>query len=363
MKILMVNTIEFNRNGMSAMIMNYYQKFNHDEVKVDFLVNKRMDDGFKEIIRENGDNIFIFKNRNKHPLSYMKYLKLIAQKNNYDIVYVHGNSATMAAEEFSLRNVDTKIIVHAHGETTDHPLLNRVLHPYFKKHYTAAFAASEAAGNFLFNNKSFKVIRNGIDGKSFAFNEASRKLLRKKLNLEDSNVVLQVGAFTKQKNHIFTIAMIKKLVENKPNTKLLLAGDGPLKKEIEILVSNLKLNNNVIFLGEVSNLLELYSASDYLIFPSSWEPFGIVALEGQMSGLPVFVSNVFSKSVAVTENITYIPLIVNEWVDVISNSKLRGHLPTQNLLLSLQNTGYDIQDNANYLIRLFREIIKEKNEG
>lgn len=350
----MINTIEFNRNGMSTMIMNYYKKFNHDKVKVDFLVNKRIDTEFRNDIESYGDEIFIFKNRNRYPLAYIKYLRMIAKSNHYDVVYVHGNSATMAAEEYALRNIDTKIIVHAHGETTDHPILHRILYPYFKNHYTAAFAASKEAGNFLFKNRTFDVIHNGIDGKEFAFNSLSRSIFREKFNLNNAPTILQVGAFTKQKNHEFTIKMFDMLLKKQPNAKLLLAGDGPLKKDIETMVADLNINDSVLFLGEVSDLVGLYSAADYLIFPSAWEPFGIVALEGQMSGLPVFVSNVFSKSVAVTDNITYLPFSLEEWVNKIYNSKLRGELPTKNLLKSLKESGYDIRDNTDYLISLLK---------
>lgn len=360
MKILIINTIEFNRNGMSTMIMNYYKNFDHKKISVDFLVNKKIDDEYKKIIEQNNDQIFVFENRNRAPLSYIKMLKNLASKNKYDIVYVHGNSATMAAEEFALQKTDSKIIVHAHGETTDHPLLHKMLYPYFIKHYTDAFAASEGAGRFLFKDKPFKVIKNGIDGNEFIFNQQLREEFRKKWHIQNSKVILQVGAFTPQKNHQFTIDIFKKLIEIEPDFKLLLAGDGPLKSEIESMVKDLHLENNVIFLGEVSNLAKIYSAADYLIFPSAWEPFGIVALEGQMSGLPVFVSDAFSKSVAVTQNITFLPLKESEWVKALSNSSGRDGIVTtdKKLINSLKTKGYDIRENACELTQLFDNIIE-----
>lgn len=365
MKILMINTIEFNRNGMSTMIMNYYKHFDHDEVKVDFLVNKLIDSDFEKTIKQNGDNIFWYKNRNRYPLSYIKFLKSLAMKNRYDIVYVHGNSATMAVEEFALRAADTKIIIHAHGQTTDHPLLNFLLHPYFNKHYSAAFAASEDAGEFLFRKKPFTIINNGIDGEEFKFNEKKRKLLRRKYNVENSRVILQVGGFTKQKNHDFTINVIERLIHKDKSIKLILAGQGPLEQEIKNKVSILNLSKYVIFLGETSNIDELYSAADVLLFPSLWEPFGIVALEGQMAGLPVLVSDRFTEAVKVTNNIDYLPLDVDLWVDMISNITTDRKLSDEDFLLSLKGFGYDIVDNAKQMMLLFYQIIpnnKEKNE-
>lgn len=362
MKILIINTIEFNRNGMSAMIMNYYNNFNHDEIKVDFLINKRIDTEFRSIIQKQHDSIFVFKNRNRHVLSYVKYLKKIAEKNSYDIIYIHGNSATMAVEEFALRKTTSKVVVHAHGETTDHPLLHKILYPYFKNHYTIAFAASKSAGNFLFHDKPFRVIQNGINGKEFNFNEEKRKIFRKKFNIEDSKVILQVGAFTEQKNHTFSIQLLEQLVKYDSSIKLILAGNGPLQSVVQKNASDLEMDDNILFLGEVSNLTELYSAADYLIFPSAWEPFGIVALEGQMAGLPVFVSDVFSKNVAVTSNITFLPLSVSKWVDAINVSELRGQLPTKDLIASLKKSGYDIEDNAKQLVSFFNKLIRNEYE-
>ncbi|MFT9033235.1 MAG: glycosyltransferase [Leuconostoc mesenteroides] len=358
----MINTIEFNRNGMSTMIMNYYKHFNHNEVKVDFLVNKLIDSEFEKTIKQNGDNIFLYKNRNRYPLSYIKFLKSLAMNNGYDIVYVHGNSATMAVEEFALRAVDTNIIIHAHGQTTNHPLLNFLLHPYFNKHYTAAFAASKHAGEFLFRKKPFTIINNGIEGEKFKFDASKRKLLRRRYNIENSRVMLQVGGFTKQKNHDFTIKVVERLIQKDKSIKLLLAGQGPLEQEIKNKVSSLNLNEYVIFLGEASNLEELYSAADILLFPSSWEPFGIVALEGQMAGLPVFVSDRFTEAVKVTKNIVYLPLDVGMWVNTISNTKSYRKLSDENLVLSLKNLGYDIEDNEKQMMSLFYQIIRKKNE-
>lgn len=360
MKILIINTIEFNRNGMSTMIMNYYKNFDHKKISVDFLVNKQIDDEYKKIIEQNDDQIFIFKNRNRTPLSYVKMLKNLVSKNKYDIVYIHGNSATMAVEEFALRKSGSKIIIHAHGEATDHPFVHKILYPYFINHYTEAFAAGEGAGKFLFGDKPFKVIKNGIDGNEFAFNQLLRDEFRKKWDIQNSKVILQVGAFTPEKNHQFTIKMFKQLIEKEPNFKLLLAGKGSLRSEIEMMVKNLHLENNVLFLGEVSNLPEIYSAADYLIFPSTRESFGIVALEGQMSGLPVFVSNAFSKSVAVTQNITFLPLKEDEWAKALLDSNGRDGILTadEKLITSLKTKGYDIQENARELSQLFDSIIE-----
>ncbi len=366
MKLLIINTIEFNRNGMSTMIMNYYKHFDHADIKVDFLINKSIDTVFENEILKNKDQVFIFKNRNRSPLQYIKYLRNLAKVYQYDVVYIHGNSATMAAEEFALRKLNTKVVVHAHGETTEHQVIHKLLLPYFYKHYDYALAASIGAGKFLYGEKNFDVIKNGINANDFSYTETGRENFRKKNKINENDlVILQVGAFTEQKNHIFTLKLFKKMIGLDNNYKLVLAGDGPLKEHIIKQIKQLGLVSNVCLLGEISNLQEVYSGSDYLIFPSSWEPFGIVALEGQMAGLPVFLSNKFSKKVAVTNNCIFLPLNVDIWLERLGSSPKRDRLNDNDnyaLAKQLKNSGYDIHDNVDELVNLLRTIVGEKHE-
>jgi glycosyltransferase involved in cell wall biosynthesis len=80
-----------------------------------------------------------------------------------------------------------------------------------------------------------------------------------------------------------------------PAVKLVLAGEkGWLYEDVMQLLGELKLEEEVIFLGRVSSeeLLWLYNAAEVLVAPSIYEGFGLTPLEAMACGTPVVVSNV-----------------------------------------------------------------------
>ncbi|MCX7773860.1 MAG: glycosyltransferase family 4 protein, partial [Clostridia bacterium] len=78
-----------------------------------------------------------------------------------------------------------------------------------------------------------------------------------------------------------------------PNVKFIIAGRGPELESLMRMAQELQVAQNVVFPGFISDevLLKLYRCSDMAVFPSLYEPFGIVALEGMVAHVPVVVSD------------------------------------------------------------------------
>ena len=111
-------------------------------------------------------------------------------------------------------------------------------------------------------------------------------------------LVLGVGTMEPRKNHIgliraFSIAQKQK---KGPAMLALAGGKGWLYEETLQLVSELKLEKKVRFLGRVSELelVTLYSMADVFAFPSFFEGFGVPPLEAMACGAPVITSNTSS---------------------------------------------------------------------
>src|SRR5205823_7351336 len=76
-----------------------------------------------------------------------------------------------------------------------------------------------------------------------------------------------------------------------PGLRLVVAGDGPYKPELQAEVSRLRLEQTVHFAGFVGNdLPATFAASDTVVVPSIYEPFGMVALEAAAAGAPLAVA-------------------------------------------------------------------------
>jgi glycosyltransferase involved in cell wall biosynthesis len=80
---------------------------------------------------------------------------------------------------------------------------------------------------------------------------------------------------------------------NVPNSYLIFAGDGPERGNLESRTRELELSERVRFLGFLnqSQLPSAYCASDLLVLPSMFEPFGLVVNEAMLCGLPIAVSD------------------------------------------------------------------------
>jgi glycosyltransferase involved in cell wall biosynthesis len=143
----------------------------------------------------------------------------------------------------------------------------------------------------LWNLKDVNVIPNAIDTQRFN-PSISGDAVREKYDLVNENVVLYVGRLVHHKGlEQFIIS-----AENTPeNTKYLIVGEGPLKKDLEDLIIDRKLGEKVILAGRIPNetLPEYYAACDVFVLPSvsRLEAFGVVALEAMGCGKPVIVSD------------------------------------------------------------------------
>lgn len=121
-------------------------------------------------------------------------------------------------------------------------------------------ACSSYAGDSLFGKKTYLVIKNPIDTRSFIYDETARKRLRETLEIEDKFVVGVVGRLTEQKNPFFIIDIFEKIKKHVDNAYLIWAGEGNLKTAVEKYVKRKNLMSSVKLLGIRDDVNKLYSA-------------------------------------------------------------------------------------------------------
>ncbi|MCW5937954.1 MAG: glycosyltransferase family 4 protein [Fimbriimonadaceae bacterium] len=138
------------------------------------------------------------------------------------------------------------------------------------------------------------VIYNGVDPAKFEFDATAEEeaTWRGRLARPDENIVMYVGRFVREKGiHILLNAASAVLAEE-PNTKFVIVGGG-YRENLERFVRWYGLRDKVLFTGFMANrsLHQLYRVADVAVFPSLYEPFGIVALEGMAAGCAVVASD------------------------------------------------------------------------
>jgi len=138
------------------------------------------------------------------------------------------------------------------------------------------------------------VIFNGVEARKFEFDwlEEERLAHRAKLALPEERIVMYVGRFVREKGIHVLLNAASAVLAQEPNTKFLIVGGGN-RERFEKFVEWNGLHDKVLFTGFMANrsLHQLYRVADVAVFPSLYEPFGIVALEGMAAGAHVVSSD------------------------------------------------------------------------
>lgn len=357
MKVLMINTVNLEANGISTFIINSAKELAKMGINITILAPNKIRKKLAIELLQNNIHLKEIENRNSNPLKYFLQLKKYLSCQNFDIVHVNGNSTTMAIELFAARLAGIKIrIAHSHNTTTEHAIINHVLRPLFEFNVNGRLACNKAAGKWLFRNKNFTVIQNGINLSSYRFNFKKRERIRSELHIKKNEVLLgHVGEFNYQKNQTFLINLMRKL----PSLyKLVLIGEGENLYKVKSEVNKYKLNNRIIFTGVINNVSDYLSAIDIFLLPSKFEGQPFVLIEATASGLNCIASNKVSRETNLVENIKYIPLTqTNRWIHDIRklNFKYRDR-NTIKYINKLQIKGYDLKHNTEQLIKFYKEL-------
>ncbi|MBL8264902.1 glycosyltransferase [Steroidobacter sp.] len=133
------------------------------------------------------------------------------------------------------------------------------------------------------------IIPTGMEMERFSNGDGAR--FRERLGIApDQPTLVHVGRIAHEKNIDFLLRMFVRVVKRKPETMLVVAGEGPALEHCKSYVESLKLSANVRFVGYLSRDRELpdcYSAGDLFVFSSKTETQGLVLLEAMACGTPV----------------------------------------------------------------------------
>ena len=133
------------------------------------------------------------------------------------------------------------------------------------------------------------IFRRGIDTTRFRPRKHSRQYLQNKYDIADGIYFLYTGRVSRDKNIPLLCEAFKAIATERDDVQLLIAGEGPHRKEIE----KKQRHERIHFLGRVDRdiLHEYYAGCDFFAFPSLTDTYGMSVLEAQACGTPAIVSN------------------------------------------------------------------------
>jgi glycosyltransferase involved in cell wall biosynthesis len=161
---------------------------------------------------------------------------------------------------------------------------------------TVSYAMQQDLVKHGWPQSKVSVVWNGVDAVRYdpaKVRQEDIKTIREKYGIPmDWNMVLYVGRLAWVKGVRNILQAMPTVLKEFPNTKLVILGKGEEQRDIVETADRLNIKNNVVyrfdFVPESERILH-YAASDMCVFPSTYEPFGIVSLEAMSMEKPVVV--------------------------------------------------------------------------
>lgn len=284
----------------------------------------------------------------------------------FDIVHCHAANAAFCMLGDARAAGIAHRLLHSHlNASSERPLRrlrNKPLNAWGLRYATARLACSSEAGLYLFGNKSFHTIRNGIQLERFAFDATRAKEMRTELGLSSDDLVIGcVGRLAKQKNFVFAVHIFSALAKQVPAAKLLVVGDGDEKRSIESAVEGLCLSDKVLLLGNRDDVNRLYSAMDVFFMPSLCEGLPFAAVEAQAAGLPCVYSTGVPRETDITLTGHFLDLhaSADEWVQALLEAVRNGRHPGNAAVLD--SLGYSSEAQSHQLINIYKNIMNNED--
>ncbi|MCG2767389.1 MAG: glycosyltransferase family 4 protein [Chloroflexota bacterium] len=234
--------------------------------------------------------------------------RLLAQEGPFHLIHAHdwltAFSASALKHSFRLPLVVT---IHAtergrgrgHLSTDTQWAINNVewslAYEAWRIIACSKFMTQEIVDYFNAPEDKIDIIPNGVDTSRFdRWDGVDLTSFRSMYALPDEKIVFYVGRIVQEKGLHILIETVPRILRSFPKAKFVIAGTGPLLSDLRRRTWELGLFSKVLFTGFIpdEDRDRLFKVADCAIFPSMYEPFGIVALEAMAAKVPVVVSEV-----------------------------------------------------------------------
>ena len=318
MKILML-TWEYPPRivgGIARVVYDLSRRMIKDGHEVTVITYKD-GDNVPDYENDKGVNVYRVNNYMIHPNNFIDWImqlnfnmvakatEIINKEGGFDVIHAHDWLVAYAAK--TLKNsFEIPIVATIHATEAGR---NSGIHDDTQRYindteWMLTYEATEVIvnSNFMKNDiqrlfglpyDKINVIPNGINTNNFSGIERDYDF-RRQYAMDNEKIILYVGRLVYEKGIQHLIGAMPKILENYHDTKLVIAGRGRMIDELREQANRMGLSEKVYFTGYLDSkkVQKIYKCADVAVFPSTYEPFGIVALEAMLAGVPTVVSDI-----------------------------------------------------------------------
>ena len=243
--------------------------------------------------------------------------EIINKNGKFDVIHAHdwlvAYSAKSIKESYNIPLIST---IHATESGRNSGIHDETQRYINDSEWMLTYESSEVIvnSNYMKNEvqrlfglpyDKINVIPNGVNLQLFS-NVNVDYDFRRQYAMDNEKIILYVGRLVYEKGIQNLIAAMPKILDRYHDSKLIICGRGGMIDELMEQVKYLGIDNKVYFAGycDSKKMQKMYKCADVAVFPSTYEPFGIVAIESMLSGTPTIVSDVGGLNEIVEHGVT-----------------------------------------------------------
>ena len=317
MKILML-TWEYPPRivgGIARVVHDLSKRLIKDGHEVTVITYK--DGDVPEYENDKGVNVYRIENYMIHPNNFIDWImqmnfnmiakanELIANGEKFDVIHAHDWLVAYAAKTLKQSyNIPLISTIHATEAGRNSGIHDEVQRYINDTEWLLTYESSEVIVNsnymkcelqrlFGLPFEKINVVPNGININNFNGIERDYEF-RRQYAMDNEKIILYVGRLVYEKGVQNLISAMPKILNGYNDSKLVIVGKGGMYDELKNQANAMGIANKVYFTGYLNSkqVQKMYKCADVAVFPSTYEPFGIVALEAMLAGVPAVVSDV-----------------------------------------------------------------------
>lgn len=236
--------------------------------------------------------------------SFHRQFRRLLREERFDVVHSHvhypsGYILRLAAQEgVPVRVAHFRVTVDGQPDTPRRRLQRVLLRRWINRYATHILGVSHGTMEIAWgpdwrSDPRCQVIYNGVDASRFV-GPPDHAGVRHEFDLPPhARLYIHVGRMDAQKNHSRLLSIVREVLQQDPDARLLVVGTGhtAVEQRVREQIAALELTGAVVLAGERSDVPRLLKAADALLFPSLWEGLPGVVLEACAAGTPVVASD------------------------------------------------------------------------
>jgi len=311
--------------------------------------------------------------------------EIINKNGKFDVIHAHdwlvAYSAKSIKESYNIPLIST---IHATESGRNSGIHDETQRYINDSEWMLTYESSEVIvnSNYMKNEvqrlfglpyDKINVIPNGVNLQLFS-NVNIDYDFRRQYAMDNEKIILYVGRLVYEKGIQNLIAAMPKVLDRYHDSKLIICGRGGMIDELREQVKYLGIENKVYFAGycDSKKMQKMYKCADVAVFPSIYEPFGIVAIESMLSGTPTIVSDVGGLNEIIEHGVTGMKSyagnansIADSVLSLLFDPKLCANISQNAIKKVKENYNWSkITDSTYYVYQLaIGKTVQEKEEA